>query len=365
MGNRKHGKPLSLAKKPYAIMRVFPRRRVIFLAFFALATIPLVMNSIAIMTFSQKDKVSIDGTVEGSAVKIDNYIAHQADSINLEKSMIWMYWHQGLNHLLSLSNATGNKYALDSRCVEAMIHLNNRSSSEWQVKFLDFESAQVYAPLFSSFFTNKTLHQLNTRNYAPRHYANLLRLELLSRYGGIWVDTSLCPFVPFDAFISNYLGSGVNSFVARPLGMGGIQAKHLPDTVKSCHLDHDGEAKGFKTGANWFMASPYPHNPLVDEWLRIYTHHLTTLPNPNKPYFLMHCSLTQARFYNASVERVWRSNDGRNATSKVRSKFCIDDGSSKLDEVKKECFLLKKQVSEEIKLYIMNDYLNDIGLKGN
>lgn len=344
-------------------MKVFPQRRVIFLAFFALATIPLVMNSIASVNFFQKYIVSLHGIVEGSAVKIDNHIAHQADNINLEKRTIWMYWHQGLNHLLSLSNVTGNKYALDSRCVEAMIHLHNRSSSEWQVKFLDFESAQVYAPLFSSLFTNKTLHQLNTTNYSLRLYANLLRLELLSRYGGIWVDTSLCPFVPFDAFISNYLGGGVNSFISRPLGMGGIEAKHLPDTVKSCHLDRN--AKGYKTAANWFMASPYPHNPLVDEWLRIYTHHLTTLPNPNKPYFLMHCSLTQARFYNASVERVWRSNNGRNATSEARAKFCIDDGSSKLDEVKNECFLLKKQVSEEIKLYIMVDYLNDIGLKGN
>lgn len=113
IGNRKHiGKPLRLAKKPYAILRVFPQRRVIFLAFFALATIPLVMNSIAIMTFSQKYKVSLHGVVDGSAVKNDNHIAHQADNINLEKRMIWMYWHQGLNHLLSLSNVTRNNTVL-------------------------------------------------------------------------------------------------------------------------------------------------------------------------------------------------------------------------------------------------------------
>lgn len=55
-----------------------------------------------------------------------------------------------------------------------MIHLNNHLSSEWQVKILDYKSAQVYALLFSSLFTNKTFHQLNTTNYSLRLHANLL-----------------------------------------------------------------------------------------------------------------------------------------------------------------------------------------------
>mmetsp|Transcript_37592 Transcript_37592/g.80181 ORF Transcript_37592/g.80181 Transcript_37592/m.80181 type:complete len:384 (-) Transcript_37592:153-1304(-) len=238
--------------------------------------------------------------------------------------LLWMYWDKGLDHLESLSNVTGNKYAADYSCVKAMMMLN----PSWDVKLLNETSATTLAPIYSSLLDNETLYPKLT----PTMKGDTLRLELLSRYGGVYADTSICPFVGLDDFIPSLVGSEKNGFWANPADMSRLNATRLLDhPVAMCH-DHSrvpaqyrgkrrkGKGAPFRTSSNWFMASTNPHNPLVDEWLNIYVNHLLTLPDPTVPYFLTHCALTQARMMNKTVDVIWSTTMERMTRKNLRRK---------------------------------------------
>lgn len=292
---------------------------------------------------------------------LPNEVDHQHNSAELfreESNVIWMYWTQGLEHLMSLSNQTG-KYQLDSTCVQGMKHLHRPSKSKWVIKLLDNNNVADYAPTFYSMIKNQSLPFIENRLWS-----DLLRLELLSLYGGIWADTSVCPFVPFDRFIANYLGTEKDSFYAPEVQstMSHIDGKSLPKNVSTCHLSED-DAEEYRTASTWFMAVSKPHNTLIEEWMRILVHHLTTLPNPNQPYYLSHCSLTQARMYNSTVDNIWRSTlrFKRNTLRKGgRRDICFDSGLLTLDELKTSCALVKKPNSPNIMSFILGDYLKDL-----
>jgi hypothetical protein len=225
--------------------------------------------------------------------------------------LLWMYWGQGLEHLKSLSNNTPeNRYAADFSCVKTMIELN----PTWNVMVLNEDSAKEYAPIFSSVVNNKTLYP----KLGPTTKGDLLRLELLSRYGGVYADTSICPFKGLDSFITAWVGKEKNGFFAPPIALGFVNRSDLSRVARGnvplCH-DHSkienrgirGKGAPFRTSSNWFLASTNPHNPLVDEWLTRLHHHILTLPDPRTPYFLAHCALTQARLYNETVDDIWVS----------------------------------------------------------
>ena len=222
---------------------------------------------------------------------------------------VWMYWDKGLDHLEALSNNDPpNRYAADFLCVKAMIEMN----PSWDVMVLDEDSAKEYAPIFASVVCNETLYPI----LGPVMNGDLLRLELLSRYGGIYADTSICPLEPFDDFITDWVGKEKNGFFATPLNLGKVERSELSrvasGNVPFCH-DHDkingyvgvhGKGSPFRTAANWMMASSNAHNPIVDEWLAILHGHFVSL-HSSPPYFIAHCALTQARLYNETVDDIW------------------------------------------------------------
>jgi hypothetical protein len=237
--------------------------------------------------------------------------------------------------------------------------MHHPSKSNWVVKLLDNKTAADYAPTFSSMIRNESLSFVENRLWS-----DLLRLELLNLYGGIWADTSVCPFFPVDQFIAQYLGTEKESFFAPEIPglMLQVEGNSLPKNVSTCHLSKD-YAEEYRTASTWFMAVSNPHNPLIEEWLRLLVYHLTTLPNPNIPYFLSHCALTQARMYNTTVEIIWRSSLklNRNITQiGRRGRICADSGSLRLDRLKMHCAVVKKPRSHEVKSFILGEYLTDI-----
>ncbi|KAL7477626.1 hypothetical protein ACHAW6_003425 [Cyclotella cf. meneghiniana] len=275
-----------------------------------------------------------------------------------DRNIIWMYWLQGIEHLMSLGNQTG-KYQLDSTCVQGMQRLHRPSKSKWVIKLLDNNNVADYAPKFYSMIKNQSLPYIQNRLWS-----DLLRLELLSLYGGIWADTSVCPFVPFDQFIAKYLGTEKDSFYAPDVhpSMSYIVGNSLPKDVSTCHLSKNDAIK-YRTASTWFMAVSNPHNTLIEEWMRILVHHLTTLPDPNQPYYLSHCSLTQARMYNSTVDNIWRSTlrfKWNTLRKGGRDDICFDSGLLTLDEMKKSCALVKKPNSPNITSFILGDYLKDL-----
>ena len=255
---------------------------------------------------------------------------------------LWMFWDKGLDHLQSLSQDPKNKYAVDYQCVQAMMRLNSNS---WIVKLLDESGAKSLAPIYASLLNNDTFYHKMT----PTMKGDVLRLELLSRYGGVYADTSICAFAELDSFITDWVGTDKDGFWAAPKDI----AKKNSSKLQSLHVDkcHDlsllpAKRQGSKnkgapsrTTSNWFLASTNPHNPLVDEWLRVYVNHLLTLADPTQPYFLAHCSLSQARMNNATVERIWSATTKRiqrlgKTNSSYKSK-CIKGGVSSCSTIVK------------------------------
>jgi len=72
-----------------------------------------------------------------------------------------------------------------------------------------------------------------------------------------------------------------------------IDCNYLPKNLSTCHRSKN-DAGEYRSASAGFVAISNPHNQLIEEWMGIFVHHLTTLPNPNQPYYLSRCSLAQA-----------------------------------------------------------------------
>ncbi len=81
---------------------------------------------------------------------------------------------------------------------------------------LFFDESNISDYITYSLPTEK-LHQLSKNNQS-----DLLRLELLSKYGGVWADaTSLCR-VPLNKWLGNYTQAGFFAFIYNTRGYGWI-----------------------------------------------------------------------------------------------------------------------------------------------
>ena len=103
---------------------------------------------------------------------------------------IWIFWSQGWSFAPTLIKD----------CKDSWV-INN---PEWDVKTLDSNSFKEYSDL--SFDSNKL------KNLSIAHKSDLIRLELLDKYGGVWVDASLFCLIPLDNWIFNNLNSGLFFF---------------------------------------------------------------------------------------------------------------------------------------------------------
>lgn len=127
--------------------------------------------------------------------------------------IIWMFWAQGW----------GAAPALVKACRDSWVARN----PGWDVRLLDAKSIEGKME-FDYPLAGKTL--------TPTNYANLLRLTLLSREGGVWVDATTYCHAPLDAWLPQLLTSGV--FVYE---------------------------KKKTTVADWIVAAQ-PHHPLIKGW---------------------------------------------------------------------------------------------------
>lgn len=274
---------------------------------------------------------------------------------------LWMYWAQGLDHLRSLANDTEGKYFADYQCVQAMIRYN----PHWDVRVVSDASVAALAPALHSLLQNDTL----APKLAPRMKSNVARLELLRRYGGVYSDTSTCPFIELDRFFEGVDFNELGFFAPPDLWkMGRTPARDLPSSVSWCHDSARVRAEGqeFRSAGNYFLAAARPNNPLVVEWLRVYVDHLRTLSFPRKPYFLAQCSFTQARKNNATVEEIWVAALQR--LGKTQHPVCMANKNKDCEEEEdnqrsqSRCgFVKKPQACLPLKNYVTSfEYLKDI-----
>ncbi len=336
------------------------------------------VNAAAIIGVNRKLNTSFALKDDMGTSKEKRPIPHvQPSALNYSTPRIlWMYWEQGFQHLKSVDNSS--KYATDLRCVKAMMQLN----PTWDVRLLDKTSILgnvTLAPIFSSIMSNDTLVSHDGKHRIGRPLASdLLRVELLSRYGGVWADTSVCPFVELDEFIPTLVGEDRNGFYAPPAGTG-LQNVTRDDLVSStldfanCHVKRNGNyiAANSRSLETYFMIANSPNNPLIDKWLNVLYTHLEDLSLKGFPEFLAHCSLTQARLRSTIAEEVFTINLSRLNLSENRSQggrflpICFDDQNDEKDIewYLSHCAALKKQVTASVRIFILSTkysfYLNN------
>lgn len=138
-----------------------------------------------------------------------------------------MCWLQGEDHVTLPQ--------LNRKCIKKWQELN----TDWQVNFLCNKTISQYVPEYFEIVSHAP-------NRIVQHRADLLRLLLLSKYGGVWVDASVYPMLPLSKFyhkIVNKTGFFTYRFMPR-----------RPDS------------KGNRETVVWFLCANSAKNYLIEQW---------------------------------------------------------------------------------------------------
>jgi hypothetical protein len=107
--------------------------------------------------------------------------------------VIWMYWHQG----------EAQAPFVVRRCIESW----RRHNPGWKVRVLDAESVAGFADMSDV-----------PEALSFRYFADLLRVRLLARHGGVWADATVWCHRPLDDWLP--LMSTTGFFALRHPGVG-------------------------------------------------------------------------------------------------------------------------------------------------
>lgn len=118
---------------------------------------------------------------------------------------IWFLWYQGL----------AEAPLVVKKCYESWQKYN----PDWEVIFLDENNLKDY---ITPSLPPEKLSQLS-----KNHQSDLLRVELLAKYGGVWVDATCLCQVPLDEWLEDYNQAGFFAFVHQVRGIGWIASWFL------------------------------------------------------------------------------------------------------------------------------------------
>ncbi len=108
-------------------------------------------------------------------------------SVSGEKPIIWLYWHQGI----------ANAPLLIQKCVESVKIYH----PDYEVKVLSFDTISDYVNIPQRYYD-----LLEQKKMLIAHFSDILRLYLLTNYGGVWVDATLLltDKIPQEIFDSEF-----------------------------------------------------------------------------------------------------------------------------------------------------------------
>lgn len=112
--------------------------------------------------------------------------------MDLEKKdkFIWIYWHQGWD----------NAPEIIQICRDSWVKKN----PGWKIKLLDINSINQFIDI--------KIKKSTLNNLCIAHQSDIIRLCLLEKYGGVWVDASLFCIIPLDNWIGDFISSGIFMF---------------------------------------------------------------------------------------------------------------------------------------------------------
>lgn len=159
-------------------------------------------------------------------------------STNRLPQLIWMYWDQG-----DLTSAP----RLNRLCVQKWRDLN----PTWKFNFVTRANVTSYLPEFAE--------SLRTYESDPQQRSAFVRLQLLSKFGGTWVDMSVLPLMPLDAYATKAVANSGFFMFAVP-GNNDPTFKWEPHQLEG--RDRGGSPR---LGSSWFVLT-VPQSPLLEAW---------------------------------------------------------------------------------------------------
>lgn len=146
-------------------------------------------------------------------------------------------------------------------CLQSWRALN----PDYRLIVIDNDNVDFYAPAYKPCL--KRMEE--ERSISAK--SDLLRLLLLQRHGGIWVDASLLAMVPLDFFLPEWLKQ-----------TGFFSYRFFP---RMCHNALEGD----RETVSWFLAVKTPNHPLIEAWLNQFLSYF--LVGKRFPFFTIHQSL--------------------------------------------------------------------------
>jgi hypothetical protein len=164
-----------------------------------------------------------------------------------------MCWFQGEND--------SSIPSLNRECIKRWRELN----PDWKVIVLSDKTIDQYVPEYFDIINNSP----------PRKMAacsDLLRILLLSKYGGVWCDTSVYPMLPLNKFYKKIINH-TKFFTYRFIPRGGYNRRKKCETV------------------SWFLCADEPRLYLIEKWKEAFVNNFKTMQR--WPYFTFHETLTE------------------------------------------------------------------------
>ena len=140
--------------------------------------------------------------------------------------------------------------------------------------------------------------------------ADVLRLDLLSRYGGVWADVTTCPVQPLDSYVSKMTADvGFFAMMWEPFYDRATRGNHTPGALESFDKDgpcvgkHEKDKQGYHVIDNWFLLAPQKHNQIIDTWLDALTTVVKDLPDGAVPCRPKHCAVMGDYVYHLPMKQ--------------------------------------------------------------
>ncbi|MDR2971819.1 MAG: capsular polysaccharide synthesis protein [Bacteroidales bacterium] len=176
--------------------------------------------------------------------KIERFKATAKKPELVGKKIIWQFWQQGIDE---------NTPKLVKTCFNSV----KKNCGEYEIIILSKETLRNYIDDFPDFVWEK----FGTGGFTFPKIANLVRLYLLSAYGGVWLDATIYLTAPID---ENWLQK---NFFA-------LQRSETPpsDLKVFTRFDPIGlswKPESFVRMQNSFMIAK-PHNKIIDDLLSIH-----------------------------------------------------------------------------------------------
>lgn len=173
------------------------------------------------------------------------------------EKIIWFMWLQGLQ----------DAPALVKSCFASW----KQHNPTWQIEFIDASNLYDYLP------TNTLRELLGKSDITAASLSDLVRLELLHEYGGVWADATLLCQKPLDDWLPSVTDSGLFMF-SRP-----GEDRHI---------------------ASWFIAAR-AGNSLVEKWRSRVVSQWEALKRSND-YFWLHHAFTELLLADSEALAQWK-----------------------------------------------------------